>query len=188
MNNESVFDAAPSTGVPLTSGKNKPAVDKKLIIIISSIVGALIIGAVIFMIIRNTSHTQPASLDDNTTSQISPSTPAAEVEISWGTEETDNSGEAYAAHQQAIISGSSYDAAEKFDAILSMASYEITNENYAAAETWLRSVNVSTLSTEDAFRYYNVMTRLYDVSGDAAKRDEYTALATEYRNRLVSGS
>ena len=162
----------------------KTSNNKKLIIIIAAAV--LLIAAAIavyFLVIK-----KPTTSDDTSSgevSEIDPNTPAAEVEVVWGDEEEDNSGEAYVARLEEVIS-SSASAEEKFDAQLSLANYDIAVENFSAAEVRLLALDTSNFSTEDYFRYYNVLTHLYEESGDTAKRDEYNALSVEYRNRLIA--
>lgn len=189
MNNEILTSNSATT--PLTSDTSSPKkpVNKKLIIAI--IAALVLVGAglaVYFLVIKPNSSSSSSQVNPEETSQIDPNTAPAEIEIVWGEDETDSSGEAYVAYQESIVNGTGYSEAEKFTAILSLANYDISIERFAAAEERLLAINVSSLSTEDTYRYYSVLTHLYEQSGDTQKRDEYNALSVEYRNRLIAES
>ncbi|MBQ6320838.1 hypothetical protein IJI17_01275 [Candidatus Saccharibacteria bacterium] len=189
MNNEILTSNSATT--PLTGDASSPKkpVNKKLIIAI--IAALVLVGAglaVYFLVIKPNSSSSSSQVNPEETSQIDPNTAPAEIEIVWGEDETDSSGEAYVAYQESIVNGSGYSEAEKFTAILSLANYDISIERFAAAEERLLAINVSSLSTEDTYRYYSVLTHLYEQSGDTQKRDEYNALSVEYRNRLIAES
>ena len=189
MNNEILTSNSATT--PLTGDASSPKkpVNKKLII--AFIAALVLVGAglaVYFLVIKPNSSSSSSQVNPEETSQIDPNTAPAEIEIVWGEDETDSSGEAYVAYQESIVNGSGYSEAEKFTAILSLANYDISIERFAAAEERLLAINVSSLSTEDTYRYYSVLTHLYEQSGDTQKRDEYNALSVEYRNRLIAES
>lgn len=115
-------------------------------------------------------------------------TEEVEAEPLWGADEEDNSGEAYVAYQQSVISNAESTSEDIFDAQLSIANYYITVDQFTDAEALMTSLDTTNFSTEQFFRYYNVMTRLYDRLEDTTKRDEYNALATDYRNKLQAES
>ncbi len=194
MENNEILTSNPAapvapTEVPLTGGvsASKKPINKKLILVIAAVVLLLgVAAAVYFLVIKpNSSKSATGAGTSDDASQIDPSVPAAAVEVMWTDEEADNSGDRYIEYQEEIINGSA-SADEKFTAQLVLANYNIAIRNFDAAEERLLSLDTSDFSTEDFFRYYNVLTHLYDESGDNAKRDEYNALSVEYRNRLIT--
>jgi len=189
MENTPVFTQDQAPAAP-QSTPARPAKDsKKLLLIIAAAVVVLAIAAVLlFVVFRVQDRSGSSAPADDSTSAADENVQEAEMEVVWGAEGTDNSGDAYVAYQESILNSSSSSAKEKFDAILSLANFEITIEDFTAAESRLLSLNTSNFSVEDSFRFYNVLTRLYEVKGDVENRDKYSALATEYRNLLISES
>lgn len=155
---------------------------KKLILIILGAV--LLIGAGVggYFIWRHSSAQNSTPQEEEVV--ITP----VEKEIVWGGDEVASTGAAYVAYQESIANNSDLPAADVLDAKFNLASYYITSKDYEAAESILLALDLTQFSTEDFYRYYNSLTRLYGEWGKTEERDKNNALATEYRNLLQAAA
>ena len=90
--------------------------------------------------------------------------------------------EEYIAKQEELVGRS--EAEEAFIAKLDLAGYYVTLEMYDKAAEIMFGITTEGLSTEQSFRYYNVLSRYYEAINDTEKRDAALALAADYRNKM----
>ncbi|MBQ3275205.1 hypothetical protein IJH46_02160 [Candidatus Saccharibacteria bacterium] len=166
--------------IPINNDQPKKN-NKKLFIIIGAVL--LVAGiAVATVLLLNRGSNNDGQTEGGDTEILAPEGETAEV-IELEESFEGNGGEAsFVDYQTSLIN--SDNAEDSFDARLDLSSYYISVQDFAAAEPLLVGLDTSGFTTEQFYRYYNVMTRYYDGLGDTAKRDEYTALSAQYRNLL----
>lgn len=176
----------PSAGpVPPVSSPN--ADDKKskttLLIIIAVLAVALIAVGIFIFVKRDSLFGKKETTDLNDTAEeIGDEIVVVEAEESESADEPMTE-EEYYAKQEEIINNSN-NPSEVLLAKLDTASMHIAFEEYSEAEAIMNSLDTSSFSDEDFYRYYNVMARLYEGLGDSEKRDEAINSSQVYRARM----
>lgn len=147
---------------------------KKMRIVFIAIIGVLVVGgaaAGVYFLSQN----RGGGENETSEGEDVPEGETSEMGEVYTTEE-------YIAKQEALIGGS--EAGDAFIAKLDLAGYYVTLEEYDKAGEIMFGITTEGLSTEQSFRYYNVLSRYYEAIGDTEKRDAALALAADYRNKM----
>ncbi len=164
------------------SRKKKP----NLGLIFGILAGVLILGGGITYFALNNSPSDNPSEDAPEKEETGTS---AEVEVVYVTpEDSEDPVGDFTNHLEEEKSKASTDE-EKFEAELSLITFNITIEKYDEALAGLNNFDTSNFSEEDWYRYYNTYVNYYKSRGldeENALLDEYSAKAADAYNRLVN--
>ena len=188
-NNQPIFTPdtnTPQNFVPLTPDapkKNK----KKLFFIIGGVV-LLVVAALLvyFLVLRKPASEETGTDELGEESIITPGINEADIIELEETFVNEADRGSFVDYNMTMINYGN--AEESFNGRLDLAGYYISVGDFGNAEPLLVGIDTSAFTTEQNFRYYNVLTRYYDGIGDASARDDANTRASEFRNLLQQES
>lgn len=89
-------------------------------------------------------------------------------------------GEEYLDYLEITISDPATTPSELYTAKLELANYYASLGDYTAAEQTMTAIDTSNFSGDDYYRYYSVLSHIYEESGDTDKYNEAVALRDQY--------
>lgn len=197
-NNTTNFQSNNTNSTPVIATNDNPHTpvpsksSKRLLIIISSIVGVAVIGLItFFLFLRPTATLVPEgdsepSLDDESIDYSVP----IEVTTTYSTPENSEDPEQDYINHLEQQKKSAKNSTEELEAILSQASIKIAWGEYDEAKTIIDNIDMSKYpSANEQFMYYNVLSNLYDKDAlnNPELYQEYYDKATNLRYESLMG-